>query len=112
MKNSHVHVLEDTKASGLLQLEKANVKWLLSIDSEDLPKKAIDNKQPTYRSIKIDDREIEFSDGFTDLHTVSYHDIINGKGYGIKEARNSIEIANKIRNQIPEMNCDCHSILK
>jgi UDP-N-acetyl-2-amino-2-deoxyglucuronate dehydrogenase len=112
MKESHVHLLDDNKASGLLQLEKANVKWFLSIDRDDLPQKAIGNKQTTFRSIKIDDREIEFSGGFTDLHTVSYQQIIDGKGYGISEARNSIEIAHKIRNQIPGAAGERHSFLK
>lgn len=112
MKESHVHLLKDDKASGLLQLERANVKWFLSIDRNDLPQKAIDNQQTTFRSIKIDDKEIEFSGGFTDLHTVSYQHIIDGKGYGIAEARNSIEIAHKIRNQVPNMNGEHHSLLK
>lgn len=112
MKNSHVHLLNENKASGLLQLEKANIKWFLSIDRNDLPKKAIKNNQTTYRSIKIDDKEIEFSGGFTDLHTVSYQDIIDGRGYGVAEARNSIEIAHKIRNQVPEMKGERHSLVK
>jgi UDP-N-acetyl-2-amino-2-deoxyglucuronate dehydrogenase len=112
MKESHVHLLNENKASGLLQLEKANVKWFLSIDRDDLPQKAIRNEQTTFRSIKIDDREIEFSGGFTDLHTVSYQQIIDGKGYGISEARNSIEIAHKIRNQIPGAAGERHSFLK
>ncbi|MEE4259522.1 MAG: Gfo/Idh/MocA family oxidoreductase [Bacteroidales bacterium] len=112
MKQSQVHLLNENKASGLLQLEKANVKWYLSIDREDLPQKAIKNGQPTFRSIKIDNREIEFSGGFTDLHTLSYQQILEGKGYGITEAGNSIEIAHKIRNQVPEMKGERHSFLK
>ncbi len=112
MKESHVHLLNENKASGLLQLEKANVKWFLSIDREDLPQKAVGNGQTTFRSIKIDKKEIEFSGGFTDLHTVSYQQIIDGKGYGISEARNSIEIAHKIRNQIPGTTGERHSFLK
>jgi UDP-N-acetyl-2-amino-2-deoxyglucuronate dehydrogenase len=112
MKQSRVHLLNENKASGLLQLEKANVKWYLSIDREDLPQKAIKNGQPTFRSIKIDNREIEFSGGFTDLHTLSYQQILEGKGYGITEAGNSIEIAHKIRNQVPEMKGERHSFLK
>jgi len=112
MQNSSVHLLNENKASGLLQLEKANIKWFLSIDRNDLPKKARENNQPTYRSIKIDEREIEFSGGFTDLHSVSYQDILDGRGYGITEARNSIEIAHKIRNQVPEMKGDRHSLFK
>ena len=112
MKNSHVHLLNENKASGLLQLEKANIKWFLSIDRNDLPKNPTENKQTTYRSIKVDDIEIEFSGGFTDLHTVSYQEIIDGRGYGIAEARNSIEIAHKIRNQVPEMKGERHSLVK
>ena len=112
MKNSRVHLLNENKASGLLQLEKANIKWFLSLDGNDLPKKAKKNNQPTYRSIKIDEKEIEFSGGFTDLHTVSYQDILDGRGYGITEARNSIEIAHKIRNQVPEMKGERHSLVK
>lgn len=112
MKESHVHLLNENKASGLLQLEKANVKWFLSIDRDDLPQKAVGNGQTTFRSIKIDNKEIEFSGGFTDLHTVSYQQIIDGKGYGIAEARNSIEIAHKIRNQIPGIADERHSFFK
>ena len=112
MQNSQVHLLNENKASGLLQLEKANIKWFLSIDRNDLPKKAFENNQTTYRSIKIDDKEIEFSGGFTDLHTVSYQEIIDGRGYGITEARNSIEIAHKIRNQVPEIKGERHSLIK
>ena len=112
MQNSQVHLLNENKASGLLQLEKANIKWFLSIDRNDLPKKALENNQTTYRSIKIDDKEIEFSGGFTDLHTVSYQEIIDGRGYGITEARNSIEIAHKIRNQVPEIKGERHSLIK
>lgn len=99
VESSTVHVAEDNKAAGLLRLKKANVKWYLSLDSKDLPKKAIKEGKPTYRSIKIDEEEIEFSGGFTDLHTISYQDILDGKGYGINDSSNSIEIAHMIRNQ-------------
>ena len=112
MKNSSVHLLKENKASGLLQLEKANIRWFLSLDRNDLPKKGKENNQTTFRSIKIDEREIEFSGGFTDLHTVSYQEILDGRGYGIAEARNSIEIAHKIRNQVPEMKGERHSLVK
>lgn len=112
MKESHVHLMDDNKASGLLRLEKANVKWFLSIDRDDLPQKATEKGQTTFRSIQINEREIEFSGGFTDLHTVSYQHIIDGSGYGIAEARNSIEIAHNIRNQNPEAQGERHSFLK
>jgi UDP-N-acetyl-2-amino-2-deoxyglucuronate dehydrogenase len=101
VQSSTVHISQENKAAGLLQLEKANIKWFLSLDSNDLPDKIKKKNQPTYRSIKIDTEEIEFSGGFTDLHTISYTEILNGKGYGIRDASNSIEIAHMIRNQQP-----------
>ena len=101
VQSSTVHLSQENKAAGLLHLKKANVSWYLSLDKNDLPKKAIENNQPTFRSISIDNEEIEFSGGFTDLHTASYQEILNGNGYGIHDASNSIEIAHMIRNQIP-----------
>ena len=101
VQSSTVHVSQENKAAGLIQLEKANIKWFLSLDKNDLPDKIKKKNQPTYRSIKIDNEEIEFSGGFTDLHTISYTEILNGKGYGISDASNSIEIAHMIRNQKP-----------
>lgn len=100
-KSSKVHVSAENKASGLLELQKARVKWFLSLDKEDLPKKIRQKDQTTYRSISIDGKAIEFSQGFTDLHTVSYQEILNGGGFGIGEAVNSIEIVHMIRNQHP-----------
>ena len=112
VRNSVVHLAEDNKASGLLQLEKANVSWFLSLDRNDLPEKVKETKQTTYRSITIDGNEIEFSGGVTDLHTVSYQEILDGKGYGISDARTSIEIAHLIRNQKPIVNkSDAHPYL-
>jgi len=112
MKESQVHLQDYNKASGMLHLDNANVKWFLSIDRNDLPEKAVKNGQPTYRSITIDNKEIEFSGGFTDLHTVSYNEILGGRGFGISEARNSIEIVHKIRNQLAENKGERHSFLK
>ncbi|MAE07848.1 MAG: oxidoreductase [Bacteroidetes bacterium] len=112
-KNNSLHLLESDKASGLLQLKNANVRWYLSVDKNDLPVHAVQNSQPTYRSITVDDKEIEFSGGFTDLHTESYKNILCNKGYGIAEARNSIEIAHLIRNQkITSSLTDKHPFLK
>ncbi len=99
LKNSTVHLKEKSKASGLLQLQKANVSWFLSLDRNDLPAKAVEKNLTTYRSIQIDDKEIEFSGGFTDLHTVSYKEILSGRGYSINDAKQSIEIVHRIRNQ-------------
>jgi len=100
-KSSKVHVNSENKASGLLELKNARVKWFLSLDKEDLPRKIKEKGQTTYRSISIDNKAIEFSQGFADLHTVSYQEILNGKGFGIKDALNSIEIVHMIRNQQP-----------
>lgn len=94
-----LHLLEPDKASGLLQLKNANVRWYLSVDKNDLPARAVQNNQPTYRSITVDGEEFEFSGGFTELHTESYKNILVGNGFGIADARNSIEIAHLIRNQ-------------
>jgi UDP-N-acetyl-2-amino-2-deoxyglucuronate dehydrogenase len=89
---------EPTKMAGELELEKANVRWSLSVDKEDLPEAAIQKGKTTFRSLTIDGEEFEFSDGFTDLHTVVYKDILSGKGFGIEDARASINLANEIRN--------------
>ena len=87
----------DKKMAGYLQLKNADVRWFLSVDGADLPASAVDSGRPTYRCITIDGQEIEFSDGFTDLHTAVYRDILAGRGYGIAEARPSIELAYDIR---------------
>ena len=84
--------------SGTLKFKQANVNWYLSINAENLPPDIKFKGQSTLRTLIIEDKKIEFSKGFTDLHTVSYQKIIEGKGYGLKDARNSIEIVSKIRN--------------
>ena len=84
--------------SGTLKFKQANVNWYLSINAENLPPDIKSKGQSTFRTLTIEDKEIEFSKGFTDLHTVSYQKIIEGKGYGLKDARNSIEIVSQIRN--------------
>ena len=96
MKSNTLHLLTANKASGLLQLENANIRWYLSIDKNDLPIEATSNDLSTYRSISVDGHEFEFSGGFTDLHTESYKSILKGKGFGLEDARNSIEIAHLI----------------
>ncbi len=98
MQDQQVHLSENTKMSGFLELQNANVNWYLSIDANDLPANAKEKGKTTFRSIKIDEEEVEFTDGFTDLHTKVYDDILNGKGFGIEDARTSIEIVHKIRN--------------
>ena len=88
----------DTNA-GTLKLKKASVNWYLSINSDNLPKDTKDQKLTTYRALKIENEEIEFSKGFTDLHTLSYQNILSGNGYGLKDAKNSIEVVSQIRNK-------------
>ena len=100
-------------SSGSLELKKANVKWFLSTDSKYLPKQIDKDNKTTFRSIKIDGEEYEFSDGFTDLHTKVYEDILSGNGFGIKDAYPSILLANKIRNiKISALKNDYHHLLK
>ena len=97
IQTNQVYLREQNSASGYLEFENARVKWFLSTDSEQLPEYIKKNNQTTFRSIKIDDNELEFSGGFTNLHNLVYKDIINGKGYGLAEARTAIEIVENIR---------------
>jgi len=85
------------RAMGSLVFDKARVNWFLSVDQKDLPPKAIEQGKRTYRSINIEGQELEFSDGFTDLHTQSYQEILAGRGFRIETARPSVEIAQRIR---------------
>tara|TARA_B100000900_G_scaffold402571_1_gene408580 strand:+ start:335 stop:1234 length:900 start_codon:yes stop_codon:yes gene_type:complete len=88
----------DTNA-GTLIFKKAKVNWYLSINANNLPQSAIDQGNSTYRTLSIEGEDIEFSKGFTDLHKVSYQRIIEGKGYGLSDAKKSIDIVSKIRNK-------------
>jgi UDP-N-acetyl-2-amino-2-deoxyglucuronate dehydrogenase len=97
LQENVVHLRDANRASGYLGYERARVRWYLSIDRGDLPA-GLPDGQPTYRSIKVGDDEIEFSAGFTDLHTLSYEHILAGKGFGIAEVRPSIETVARIRN--------------
>ena len=85
-----------TKAYGKIKLQRAKVNWRLSVDAQDLPR--LDEGHKTYRSLKIDDQEFEFSGGFEELHTRSYMEVLEGRGYGIGEVVNSIEVASSIRS--------------
>ncbi len=96
--NYEVDLNQANKMSGKLQLQNADVDWFLSIDKNDLPTGLLEKNQRTYRSIKLDNQEIEFTEGFTDLHTVVYQEILNGRGFGIQDSRPSIELVYKLRN--------------
>lgn len=108
-----VHVAEENKAAGFLQLERARVRWMLSIDANDLPPQATEQGMRTFRSITVDGKEMEFSGGFTDLHTISYQKILEGKGFGIEAARPSIQTVFTIRNTNPiGIRGDYHPMLR
>lgn len=98
-EKSVVHINRPDCASGCLQLKRARVRWFLSINADHLPEAQKEKGQRTYRSITVGDDEVEFSKGFTDLHTESYKDILAGNGFGIKDARTSVEIVHQIRNE-------------
>ena len=93
-----VHHRDAKSASGFLELENARVRWFLSVDETMLPPAVHEAGQRTFRSITVNGKEIEFSKGFTDLHTLSYQDILDGGGFGLEEARPSIEAVHHIRN--------------
>lgn len=96
--NSSVEYLKQDSAAGLLELERATVRWKLSINFDHLPDSAKAQGKRTYRSLMIEGKEIEFSDGFTDLHTLSYKSILEGNGFSLADVRPSIDLAYQIRN--------------
>lgn len=96
-----VHLATPQKASGFLEFENARVRWFLSIDRKDLPVAPQSGKPATFRSLKMDGQEVEFSDGFSDLHTKSYEEIVAGRGFGPADARTSVEIVEAIRHAVP-----------
>ncbi len=97
VKNFKLEISEPRKMKGTLELQNADVSWFLSIDYADVPESEKEAGKRTYRSILIDGEEFEFSKGFTDLHTKVYRDILNGNGFGIEDARPSIELVQAMR---------------
>lgn len=113
LKNQNVHLSSPDKAAGYLELEKARVRWFLSIDAEDLPESALNEDKRTFRSITVEGEEVEFSGGFTNLHTETYRDILAGRGFGLDDARRSVEIAHEIRNCKPDTSIgEIHPMVK
>jgi UDP-N-acetyl-2-amino-2-deoxyglucuronate dehydrogenase len=96
LQRNVVHHSDIQKAAGYLEYERARVRWFLSIDASDLPSH-VKGQKTTYRNIDINGEQLEFSDGFTDLHTDSYREILAGRGYGLADARHCIETVNFIR---------------
>jgi UDP-N-acetyl-2-amino-2-deoxyglucuronate dehydrogenase len=113
VEHSEVHIATPTKTGGFLELAGARVKWFLSIDKEDLPEECRKNNKRTHRLILLDGEEIEFSEGFTDLHTIVYKEILAGKGFGLEDALPSIVLAHDIRNATAiGINENSHPLLK
>lgn len=101
LKDNKVHIHTHDRAAGYLEFEKARVRWFLSINYDTIPEEVKATGKRTYRSITIDGEEIEFSDGFTELHTMSYQDVLSGGGFRIGEARKAIDIVHDIRHSEP-----------
>jgi UDP-N-acetyl-2-amino-2-deoxyglucuronate dehydrogenase len=113
VKENVVHVQTHDRASGYLEFERARVRWFLSINYDVLPDEIKAKGQRTFRSITIEGEELEFSAGFTDLHTRVYEGVIDGKGYGLEDARQAIEIVHEIRNAKPiGLKGDYHPLVK
>ena len=101
VKKVELHVSNHMKCAGYVELDSARVRWFLSIDSEDLPSERLSVGQRTFRSLVLDGQEVEFSEGFTDLHNEIYKRTIDGEGFGIEDTRPSIELVSTIRTLQP-----------
>ncbi|MBW7989676.1 MAG: Gfo/Idh/MocA family oxidoreductase [Planctomycetes bacterium] len=113
VKCNVVHLNEPQRAAGFLELEHARVRWFLSIKRDDLPQEPEPGKPAAYRSMTINDEEINFSCGLTDLHTKSYQEILNGRGFALQETKPSVEIVSTIRRaKTIGLKGDYHPLLK
>lgn len=106
VQESQVHLRQPTRMAGCLELENARVRWFLSVDGDDLPEQAQAAGKYAYRSLTMDGREIEFSTGFTELHTQMYREILAGRGFGIEDARPSVQTVYNIRQTNVTAPCD------
>lgn len=109
---NNVHMLKDSKAAGYLEFGNAKVRWLLSIDVGDIPRPTREQGKTIFRSINVDGEELEFSDQFGDLHTLSYEKILSGNGFSLDDTRSAIETVSEIRNAPISKNGDKHPFLK
>jgi UDP-N-acetyl-2-amino-2-deoxyglucuronate dehydrogenase len=98
VERSQVHLAEPRRMAGLLTLARADVRWFLSVDSDDLQWQPVAGESTTYRSITLDGKEVDFTEGFSDLHTRVYELVLAGRGFGIPDARPSIELVHRIRH--------------
>lgn len=113
VQDNIVHVMSHDRVAGFLRLKKARVRYFLSINAACLPPNAVEGEKKTYRALTIDGELFEFSQGFTELHTKSYQEILAGRGFRISEARNSIQIVTDIRNSTPiGLKGDYHPLAK
>lgn len=96
---SEVHLREQGRMAGAFSLKEADVRWYLSVEPGDLPQKAREKGRTTFRSITVDGVEVEFTDGFSDLHTRVYEETLAGRGFGIADARPSIGLVHRIRTE-------------
>ena len=96
-----MHVSDEKTCAGYLELASARVRWFLSIDSSDVPEERLKTGQRTYRSLILNGEEVEFSEGFTDLHNEVYKRTLEGDGFGIEDAKPSIALAQQIRAKDP-----------
>lgn len=100
VKEQRVHYADARRMAGFLELERARVRWFLSVDRDDLPIPAMENPQATFRALTIDGRDVEFSDGFGELHTAAYRELLAGNGFGVEEARPSVNLVSEIRRGV------------
>lgn len=110
---SHVHVREARKMSGVLELERARVRWYLSLERDDLPAGFLERGKTAYRSMTVDGEEVDFSEGFTELHTVVYQHVLSGQGFTTADARPSVQLVYDIRHApISPISAVAHSYLQ
>jgi UDP-N-acetyl-2-amino-2-deoxyglucuronate dehydrogenase len=113
VQQNTLHYRDEYKAGGYIEYEKARVRWFLSVDVEDVPIELKLQGKRTYRSLTMNGTEIEFSDGFADLHTHIYQDILSGGGFTLEDNRVAIETVGEIRRQLPALLVgDYHPFLK
>ncbi len=101
VESQEVHLKQPRRMAGAIALERARVRWFLSVDARDLPFSPEPGGRATFRSITVDGEEVEFSEGFTDLHTVVYREVLAGRGFGLDDVRPSIDLAHRMRMQEP-----------
>ena len=112
LQSCQVHLRTESKAAGYLEYERARVRWFLSIDAQDLPPE-VQGKKTTFRNIDISGEQLEFSEGFTDLHTVSYREILQGRGYGLADARHCVETVEALRHMsLSPAGSDAHPFVR